>query len=182
MKKILKGVGLGALLLLIAFQLSPTGVIAEGEKSDIRLEPPAYGFSDIGSFVNNLARFIFILAVVLVFIYFLWGGIRWITSGGDKAQTEAARNVLTAALLGFAVIALAYALVRLIGSFFGVDIFGGFNIPTPPPTGNFSCVLLGEAVETETQCKAGCKAEGQQCRPSQDSPGRWLCCTPVEEE
>lgn len=130
------GVLLGLALLLAASQFISFGVLAQDTPEPyptIKVEAPLGGFRDIGTVINNLAKIIFIFAIVLVFLYFMYGGIRWITSGGDKAQTEAARNVLTAALIGFAVIALAFAIVRLIGTFFGIDIFGGFEIPTPPP-------------------------------------------------
>ena len=134
-KKLLKRAALGALFLLAMLQLAPMGVWAQEPAPTIKIEPPKEGFRDIGQFISNLARFIFIVAIILVFLYFLYGGVRWITSGGDKAQTEAARNILTAALIGFAIIALAYAITRLIGTFFGIDIFGGWTIPTPPPAG-----------------------------------------------
>ena len=136
-KKAPRGVILGLALLLVASQFASLGVLAQDDTPEpyptIRVEAPLGGFRDIGTVINNLAKIIFIFSIVLVFLYFMYGGIRWITSGGDKAQTEAARNVLTAALIGFAVIALAFAIVRLIGTFFGIDIFGGFEIPTPPP-------------------------------------------------
>ena len=107
----------------------------------------------------------------------MYGGIRWITSGGDKAQTEAARNVLTAALLGFAVIALAYAIVKLLGSFFGIDIFQDFTIPTPPGSG-VSCVAVPGAT-TKELCEDACDEPLQYCEDKYDV---WFCCTPPVEE
>lgn len=133
MKKLLKGVALGTVFMLVMLQLAPAKALAQETPKPIIIEPPTEkGFRDIADVIKNLARIIFIIALVLVFFYFLWGGVKWITSGGDKAQTEAARNVLTAALIGFGVIALSYAIIRFIGNFFGVDIFGEFEIPTPP--------------------------------------------------
>ena len=52
------------------------------------------------------------------------GGVRWITSGGDKAQTESARNQITAAIIGLIVVFAAWAVANLIELFFGVDLFG----------------------------------------------------------
>ena len=123
--------------LLAILPLAPIEVFAtNGEESPtpkpIKVEPPPGGFADIADFIRNVMKIIFIIAIVLVLFYFVWGGIRWITSGGDKAQTEAARGTLTAAIIGFAIVALAYAIVRLVGQFFGVDIFGEWEIPTPP--------------------------------------------------
>lgn len=57
------------------------------------------------------------------------GGVRWITSGGDKAATEAARGQLTAALVGLVIVFSAWALVRIVGTFFGIDILGNITFP-----------------------------------------------------
>jgi hypothetical protein len=57
------------------------------------------------------------------------GGIRWIASGGDKAQTEAARNQITSALVGLVIVFAAWAIVALINVFFGINIFS-LAIPT----------------------------------------------------
>ena len=70
-----------------------------------------------------------IVAAILTFAYLIWGGIQWITSGGDKAQYEAARGRITSALIGLAIVVAAYALMELVGHFFGVDVFH-FTIPS----------------------------------------------------
>jgi len=35
----------------------------------------------------------------------VWGGIQWVTSGGDKENTQKARDRITHALVGVALIA-----------------------------------------------------------------------------
>jgi len=57
------------------------------------------------------------------------GGIRWILSGGDKANTESARNQITAALIGLIIVFAAWALATLLGTVLNIDILQ-FNIPT----------------------------------------------------
>ena len=52
----------------------------------------------------------------------VWGGIQWIMSGGDKAKTEEARNRITAALVGLAIVASAWAIMKLVEYFFGLNI------------------------------------------------------------
>ena len=91
------------------------------------------GFSiqDIGQFIGAILTLIFIIAGVLVFVYIVWGGIQWLTSGGDSGKAEEARNRITAALIGLAIIAIAYALVRLISYFFGITIVGDEQLPKP---------------------------------------------------
>ena len=73
--------------------------------------------------ISGLIRATVVVAAVVFFFILVIGGIRWIASGGDKAQTEAARNQITAALVGLVIVFAAWAIVQLIGVFFHVDIF-----------------------------------------------------------
>ncbi|OGM09775.1 hypothetical protein A2W13_01175 [Candidatus Woesebacteria bacterium RBG_16_36_11] len=73
--------------------------------------------------VSGLIKFAIIIAALVFFFMLVVGGIRWIVSGGDKAQTEAARNQVTHALIGLVIVFAAWAIAALIGAFFSVDIF-----------------------------------------------------------
>lgn len=83
----------------------------------------------IGTVINGLIRLILVVAAIIFFFILVIGGIRWIASGGDKAQTEAARNQITAALVGLVIVFAAWAIAQLINTFFGVDILD-LDIPT----------------------------------------------------
>lgn len=81
--------------------------------------------------IRSIIRFILLVAFVLAFIMLLIGGIRWITAGGDEKGVAAARNMITAALIGLVIVLIAYALIRLVEIFFGVNIITGtVCIPT----------------------------------------------------
>jgi hypothetical protein len=67
----------------------------------------------------------------MVFFYLLWGGIQWLTSGGDKGKTEEAQKRITAAVIGLAIVASAWAIMRVIDAFFGVGLFSGGNVTLP---------------------------------------------------
>ena len=71
---------------------------------------------------------ILIVAAVVFFFMLVIGGVRWILSGGDKAQTEAARNQITAALIGLVIVFAAWAIANLLEIFFGIDLFGNLTI------------------------------------------------------
>ena len=77
----------------------------------------------IGGIVSGFIRLILVVASLVFFFILVIGGIRWIVSGGDKAQTETARNQITAALVGLVIVFSAWAILQLIKVFFGVDIF-----------------------------------------------------------
>ena len=81
--------------------------------------------------VQAVIRVVLLLAFVLSFIFLLIGGIRWITSGGDEKAVAGARGMITAALIGLVIVLVAYALIRLVETFFNVSILtGGVCIPT----------------------------------------------------
>src|SRR3990172_1554371 len=77
----------------------------------------------VPSIVSGLIRLVVVVAAIVFFFILVIGGIRWIASGGDKAQTEAARNQITAALVGLVIVFAAWAIVALINTFFKIDIF-----------------------------------------------------------
>jgi hypothetical protein len=96
------------------------------QAGNIDLGAPS-GFSnlvnfEIGSIISSAVALVLIIAAVVFFFMLVIGGIRWITSGGDKGQTEAARGQITAALVGLVIVFAAYAIVSIIEAFFGVNI------------------------------------------------------------
>jgi uncharacterized membrane protein YidH (DUF202 family) len=78
---------------------------------------------DPETIMRNAMTILIITAVILVVIYIMWGGVRWIMSRGDKQQIQGARNNITYALIGLVVVFLAFFLVSIIGYLFGVQIF-----------------------------------------------------------
>lgn len=96
--------------------------------AQINLKPTTGEFVDLGNLevpdiISGLIRLTVVIAAIVFFFILVIGGIKWIASGGDKAQTEAARNQITAALVGLVVVFAAWAIVALINTFFGIDIF-----------------------------------------------------------
>ncbi len=78
----------------------------------------------VGGFIN----LILVLAALVFFFMLVIGGVRWILSGGDKGQTEAARSQITAALIGLVIVFAAWAIASLVGNLFGISIFN-LSIP-----------------------------------------------------
>jgi hypothetical protein len=76
-------------------------------------------------------RVILIAAFVIAFIFLLVGGVRWILAGGDKQAVEGARNMVTGALIGLVVVLAAFAIIRLVEIFFGIQIITGPTLVIP---------------------------------------------------
>lgn len=59
----------------------------------------------------------------------LVGGIGWISGGGDKARLESAQKQITHSLIGLAILFSVFAIIKLVGSLFGIDLLK-ITLPT----------------------------------------------------
>jgi hypothetical protein len=83
----------------------------------------------IGMFITNVIGGMFIVAFFVALLYLITGGFHWITSGGDKANLESARNKIIHAIVGLIVVASIWAVMTVVGQFVGLD-FTNLPIPT----------------------------------------------------
>lgn len=60
--------------------------------------------------VNVLLGFLGILAIIII----LWGGFRWMTSGGNEEKVGEAKKVITAGVIGLVIIFTAFALAQFV--------------------------------------------------------------------
>jgi hypothetical protein len=107
---------------LLAANNEPINLVPKGQFANL-------GNITIASIVSGFILLVLIIAALVFFFMLVWGGIKYITSGGDKAQTETARNQITSALIGLVIVFAAWAIINLINIFFGIDIFS-LNIPS----------------------------------------------------
>lgn len=80
----------------------------------------------LGSIFNaGLSAILGLLTIIgglYFFIQFVTAGLAWIGSGGDKNNIEAARNKIMNAILGLAIVVMAWVFIGIIGRFVGLDI------------------------------------------------------------
>lgn len=85
------------------------------------------GGGGISLFLNNLITLIYEVAVVALVFLLLWGGLEWMFSGGDKEKVGSAQKRITSALIGFVILAVAFAILNVIGIFTGFKDLFNFN-------------------------------------------------------
>ncbi len=61
------------------------------------------------------------VAFVAALLYLIYGGIKWVLSGGDKEATGKAKASVTAALVGLAIVLASWVLINIIFTFFGLS-------------------------------------------------------------
>lgn len=109
-------------------QIAPGGGVREAGqiKNPIApgLSPPSSdaALTLLANIIVMLINISLVIAAVVFFFVFLIGGIRWITSSGDKAQIEGARNTIMNALIGLVIVFSLFAILKLIETLFGVNL------------------------------------------------------------
>lgn len=106
----------------------------EPPKITIRKEDTVFfKIESVGKLIAAAVGTLLLVSALLAFVYLILGGIQWITSGGDKAGMEAARNKITHAIVGLIVVGAAWAIMMLVQQFLGITIIGGENVALPKP-------------------------------------------------
>lgn len=76
--------------------------------------------------LGSVLRFIITALIVVAAVFFLFlllvGGIRWMASGGDKAQIESARTSILNAVIGLILVFATFAIIAFIEAIFKIDL------------------------------------------------------------
>ena len=78
------------------------------------------GINTVGDLVNRIVQFLIPLAAVILLLVFIWGGYDFMMSQGNPEKVKSAQAKLTTGIIGLVLLLMAYALVRLISSIFGL--------------------------------------------------------------
>lgn len=85
---------------------------------------------DTGRIISTVITFLLIAAVVVALFYLIYGGIRWITSGGDKGKVDEARKHVIAAIVGLIIAFVAYFIIQIVLNVFGLGSINTLQLPT----------------------------------------------------
>ncbi len=118
-----KGLGfiLGAGSALLARTVSFAAATA------IDLAPPKGAIESVA--VEKIPQFVitllFVLGIVIALAFLIYGGIKWIISGGDKANVDAARKHIVAAIIGLVIVVTAFVILNFV---FQILFGSGFDL------------------------------------------------------
>lgn len=124
---------LGFISALSLYASSAFLAIAQAADVSIPITPPAGSFisldlANIPQFIINL---LFAIGIVVAIAYLIYGGIKWVMSGGDKAGVEAARNHIVAAIVGLVIIAGAFLILNVVFTLLTGSGFSLTNLTLP---------------------------------------------------
>lgn len=101
---------------------------------------PDDGEAGFGALIEQILTIVVTIAAIIIFIMFLWGGLEWITAGGDKTKIEKARTRIMQSIIGMIVLAGVIALFGMLQAFLNFEVIqfsatGG---------GGGACTVTGE--------------------------------------
>lgn len=86
-------------------------------------------------YIAQLWRAVVTVGGIAVLIFLIWGGVEWLTAGGDKTRVQTAQQMISNALIGLAVLIGSYALTLFVQGAFKINILAPVfqnNITTTP--------------------------------------------------
>ncbi|GHJ35467.1 pilin [Streptomyces sp. TS71-3] len=90
------------------------------------VDPPrGWAVADIPTVITNLRKWIIGLLAGLATLFLTFGGLRYLTAGGDPGEVEAAKRALKAAAIGYGLAVLAPVIVSVLQGIVGVGDGGG---------------------------------------------------------
>ncbi len=123
------------IFLIIAFN-SLTSVYA-AEQFQVK-NPNQFGVQVIGgdkvgltvqAIIGNTVTLFYLVGGIGVVVYFLWGAVEWIFSGGDKEKVASARRRMVHALIGLTLLALTFVILNVVGRILNFEPLGVLKIP-----------------------------------------------------
>ncbi len=109
---------------MLATMLAANGVKSVPPNFDVNVTPPDAFYVSFGEMLTNVMNIVVVIGVIAVLLYLIWGGIEWITSGGDKGKTESARNKITAAIVGLIILISSWAILMFVQDILGIQVLG----------------------------------------------------------
>src|ERR1700722_5641681 len=82
-----------------------------------------------GGIVGAVVQFLLIIAIIICLFFLVYGGIQYITSGGDKKKIAAARGRLFAAIIGLGISLLGFFIINTVLVFFTGNGLSSLTIP-----------------------------------------------------
>lgn len=76
----------------------------------------------LAELMARLFRTVMIVGGIALLLYLAWGGLSWVTAGGDKGKLDEAKTRITNAIMGMAVLVASVAVAIFLQYTFGFDL------------------------------------------------------------
>ena len=112
-----------ALVLSLFFLLFSAGNVSADTTFSIADNfSPANLFGSVGELATDIILTLTSVAAAACFIVIIISGIKIITAGGDPKKLASAQSTITYAIIGIAIVILAFVIVRVVQYFIGSTV------------------------------------------------------------
>lgn len=86
---------------------------------------PVKNVTDVGSLVSRVASNLYLIAAIVLFILFMWGGFEYIRGAGsdDRDAVGRGKKIIFTAIIGFLLIFASYWIIQLVELLTHIKIF-----------------------------------------------------------
>jgi hypothetical protein len=107
---------------VVAQSPQPDNAICSGAQNLQISNSPSTDCQDVASgsedsvneLITNVVNIFSVIVGIVAVIMIIWGGLKYITSGGDSGNVTGAKNTILYAVIGLIIVALAQVIVRFV--------------------------------------------------------------------
>ena len=99
-------------------------LLAQNEIVNKALSPniPQTPGGGLAFYIATLWQTVITVGGIAFIIYLIWGGVEYMTSGGDKARIDDASKKISSSVIGIAILVASYAITLFIQGVFKINI------------------------------------------------------------
>lgn len=103
----------------------PAAIVAMPLLSLAQIPPPsglnipggnAITLNEVENIIIRIANWLMIIGVIIAVLFLAWGGIKWITAGGDPKGADAAKTIIKNGIIGLVVLFAIGVILRTAAS------------------------------------------------------------------
>lgn len=79
------------------------------------------GAQIIAELIGRILNLAFMIGGLVLLVMIIVSGIQWMLAGGDKQAVSSAQGRLTSAIIGFIILASAFAIINFIGNILNIE-------------------------------------------------------------
>jgi cytochrome bd-type quinol oxidase subunit 2 len=83
--------------------------------------------TQFGSMLSTIVTTLTVVGGLAFVIFFTLGGLKWLTSGGDKTKVQEAQSQMTQGVIGLVAIVAGLFVVGIVGGVLGIDFLNPFK-------------------------------------------------------
>lgn len=84
--------------------------------------PSGGNFCLVDNLLSNIVGLLTVIGGLTFLVYFIIGGLTWISAGGKQDKVDKAKQYMTNAAVGLIAIVAAYAIASITGTVLGIEV------------------------------------------------------------